>query len=99
MTDMSRRGLLGFMLAAPAVMQVAKPMRLFVERPRVIAPQHGLLTINMITKEAVRLWQNNNAFLQICDERDFTAAGMQIGQTLRIRLPSNYDGMRLNALS
>ena len=52
-----------------------------------------LLTINLITREAVRLWKNSNAFLQNGDmqyDDSFAVAGAKIGNTLRIRLPNDY---------
>lgn len=52
-----------------------------------------LLTINMITREAVRLWKNSNAFLQNVDmqyDDSFAVTGAKIGSALRIRLPNDY---------
>lgn len=52
-----------------------------------------LLTINMITREAVRLWKNTNAFIQHIDQQyddSFAKTGAKIGQQLRIRLPNDY---------
>ena len=52
-----------------------------------------LLTINMITREAVRLWVNTNSFLQHIDTQyddQFAVTGAKIGQSLRIRLPNDY---------
>jgi hypothetical protein len=52
-----------------------------------------LLTINMITREAVRLWKNTNAFLQNVDmqyDPSFAVQGAKIGANLRIRLPNDY---------
>lgn len=54
---------------------------------------NSLLTINMITREAVRLWKNSNAFLQNIDQQyddSFAQTGAKIGSTLRIRLPNDY---------
>lgn len=54
---------------------------------------NSLLTINMITREAVRLWRNSNAFLQHIDTQyddNFAKVGAKIGTTLRIRLPNDY---------
>lgn len=53
----------------------------------------SLLTINMITREAVRLWKNSNAFLQNIDTQydgSFAETGAKIGTSLRIRLPNDY---------
>lgn len=47
----------------------------------------------MITREAVDLFRNSNAFLMSVDRQfdaEFGRAGMKIGQTLRIRLPNDY---------
>lgn len=54
---------------------------------------NNLLTINMITREAVRLWVNTNSFLQHIDTQyddQFAITGAKIGQSLRIRLPNDY---------
>lgn len=54
---------------------------------------NSLLTINMITREAVRLWKNSNAFLSNVDTQyddEFAVTGAKIGDTLRIRLPNDY---------
>ena len=54
---------------------------------------NSLLTINMITREAVRLWVNTNSFLQHIDTQyddQFAITGAKIGQSLRIRLPNDY---------
>src|SRR3990167_6486392 len=52
-----------------------------------------LLTITTITREAVRLWKNSNAFLQNIDtqyDSSFAQSGAKIGTTLRIRLPNDF---------
>jgi len=54
---------------------------------------NALLTINMITREAVRLWKNTNSFIQHIDTQyddQFAITGAKIGQSLRIRLPNDY---------
>lgn len=54
---------------------------------------NSLLTINMITREAVRLWKNSNAFLQNVDmqyDDSFAVSGAKIGNSLRIRLPNDF---------
>lgn len=61
-----------------------------------------LLTINMITREAVRLWKNSNAFIQNVDmqyDDSFAVAGAKIGSTLRIRLPNDFTVTTGPALS
>jgi hypothetical protein len=54
---------------------------------------NSLLTINMITREAVRLWKNSAAFLQNVDmqyDDSFAVSGAKIGSSLRIRLPNDF---------
>jgi hypothetical protein len=51
------------------------------------------LTIDMITKEAVRLFKNSNLFIMNMDtqyDKQFAVDGAKIGDTLRIRLPSDF---------
>lgn len=52
-----------------------------------------LLTTSKITREALRLFLNSNAFLKNIDRQyddQFAVAGAKIGDTLRIRLPNDY---------
>lgn len=52
-----------------------------------------LLTLNMITRESIRLWKNSNAFIQNIDTQyddQFAKDGAKIGTALRIRLPNQY---------
>lgn len=54
---------------------------------------NSLLTINMITREAVLLWKNTNAFMQAVNTQyddQYARVGAKIGTTLRIRLPNDY---------
>ncbi|ABO54184.1 hypothetical protein LA345_25875 [Burkholderia vietnamiensis] len=54
---------------------------------------NSLLTINMITNEAVRLFTQTNAFLRTVNRQyddQFARSGAKIGNTLRIRLPNDY---------
>jgi hypothetical protein len=54
---------------------------------------NSLLTINMITREAVRLWKNSNEFIQHIDQQyddSFAKTGAKIGTSLRIRLPNDF---------
>jgi len=54
---------------------------------------NSLLTINMITREAVRLWKNSNEFIQNIDTQyddSFAKTGAKIGTSLRIRLPNDF---------
>jgi hypothetical protein len=52
-----------------------------------------ILTIDMITREALRLWKNTNAFMQhVSSQYDdqYAKTGAKIGATLRVRLPNDY---------
>ena len=52
-----------------------------------------LLTISMITREAVRLFRNENSFIQHIDmqyDDSFAQTGAKIGTALKIRLPNDY---------
>jgi hypothetical protein len=54
---------------------------------------NGLLTINMITREILRVYKNTNAFLREIEKQyddSFAQKGAKIGSTLRIRLPNDY---------
>lgn len=54
---------------------------------------NDLLTINMITREAIRLWKNTNSFIQHIDTQyddQFAKTGAKIGTSLRIRLPNDF---------
>lgn len=54
---------------------------------------NSLLTIDMITNEAVRLWENTNAFIQNINrqyDKSFANSGAKIGTSLRIRYPNDY---------
>lgn len=56
----------------------------------------------MITREAVRLWKNTNAFLQNVDmqyDDSFAVSGAKIGSSLRIRLPNDFTVATGPALS
>jgi hypothetical protein len=81
------RGLIGA-LAAPAIIRtpgLLMPVKPLLEVP-VFEPvtASSLLTINMITREAVRLYRNANAFLQMVD---LPPPDARIGSSLPIRLP------------
>lgn len=52
-----------------------------------------VLTISMITREAVDLFRNSNAFIQGLDRQyddQFANSGWKIGNALKIRLPNDY---------
>lgn len=63
----------------------------------------ALLTTLQITRLAVRLFKNSNAFIQNIDTQysdEFAKDGAKIGDTLKIRLPNDYtvaDGPALSA--
>lgn len=97
---LSRRGFLGALaglVAAPAIVRVAELMPIrpaLVPQPLVVPPQNTLLTIDMITREAVRLFVNSNRFLQSMDSR-FAGEEARIGSQLRLRLPNTYASSHL----
>ena len=52
-----------------------------------------LLTIDMITRVAVRLWKNTNAFMRNINTQyddQYARVGAKIGSQLRIRLPVDF---------
>ena len=52
-----------------------------------------LLTPQAVTREALRLFKNSNAFLQAVDrqyDNSFAQTGAKIGTSLKIRLPNDY---------
>ena len=54
---------------------------------------NSLLTINQITREAVRLFRNSNWYLRTIGrqfDEEFGRSGAKIGSQLRIRLPNDY---------
>jgi P22 coat protein - gene protein 5 len=58
-----------------------------------VSGSNSLLTINMVTREAVRLFRNSNWFLRTIGRQyddEFARSGAKIGQQLRIRLPNDY---------
>ena len=62
----------------------------------------ALLTTLAITRLAVRLFKNSNAFLQNIDTQysdEFAVEGAKIGDNLRIRLPNDYITTEGPALS
>jgi len=71
---LSRRGLIGSLIsltAAPAIVRVESLMKLApteIIKPQIILPNNNsILTINMITKEAIRLFKNSNSFIRDID--------------------------------
>jgi len=52
-----------------------------------------LLTIDLVTREAIRIWKNTNAFIQNVDmqyDDSFAVSGAKTGNAIRIRLPNDY---------
>jgi len=52
-----------------------------------------ILTLSVITREAIELWKNTNAFLQNVDQQydnQFAQTGAKAGTQIRIRLPNDY---------
>lgn len=91
----SRRGFLGglaALVAAPAVVKFASimPVRTIVYGPT-LAEYSGneFLTVNEITREAIRLFEKSNLFIQDITERQELRMAPN-GDMLRIRLPSDY---------
>lgn len=63
---------------------------------------NSILTINMITREAIELFVNSNAFIKNIDRQfddEFGRGGAKIGSQLRIRLPNDYVVTQGPALS
>lgn len=61
-----------------------------------------LLTIDMVTRVALRLWKNSNALLRnVRTQYDdqYAVSGAKIGSTLRIRLPVDYTVGEGSAIS
>jgi len=58
-----------------------------------VSGSNSLLTINQITREAVRLFRNSNWYLRTIGrqfDEEFGRSGAKIGSQLRIRLPNDY---------
>lgn len=54
---------------------------------------NSLLTLGMITRQALRLWKNSNAFIQNINRQyddEYAVSGAKIGSTLKIRLPNDF---------
>lgn len=106
--ELSRRGFFGGMLAALAAPAIVRVENLMVlpQAPKIIVPElllsetavdyvvrNNLMTINQITREAVQLFTNSNAFLRSIDQQydeEFSQEGAKIGQSLRIRVPKDF---------
>jgi hypothetical protein len=86
MADLSRRGILGAFIAAPAIVRASSlmPVKQMFAPAAVIPARNTLLTLDQITREAIRLFQNSNTFLANLEP--------QWGEfhSLRVRLPLDY---------
>ncbi len=54
---------------------------------------NNIITISMITREAIELFVNSNAFIKNIDRQfddEFGRSGAKIGSQLRIRLPNDF---------
>ncbi len=98
----------GALLAAPAIVQVANLMPIrapqLVTKTEIInqvlinsgisvSRSNSLLTLDMITREAVQLFTQNNAFLQSMNKQwnsEFEFVQPRLGNTVRIRLPRDF---------
>lgn len=95
MIEVGRRGFIGGLIALVAAPAIVRPESLMVIKPTetIILRRNSLLTIDMITREAVKLFVDSNAFLQNLNnqyEGEFGIEGVKIGSVLRIRMPSDY---------
>jgi hypothetical protein len=90
---MDRRGFLGAILAAgvaPAVVKAASLMPLWVrsESGLIVRSGNGLLTIEIITAEALKILNEN--FLFVSQTRALTAMNKAFDR-LTIHIPSAYE--------
>lgn len=105
--NLNRRGFLGGIIASIAAPAIVKPFNLMpvvsmraltdyvpgeIAQLDVLYGSRQLLTISQITREAVRLFQNSNAFIQQIDRQydDAFNTPFIVGSQLRIKLPTNY---------
>lgn len=54
---------------------------------------NGLISNNIVTREAVRLWKNSNAFIRNIDtqyDNQYATTGAKEGTSIRVRLPVDY---------
>lgn len=76
MIELPRRRFLLGLISAPAIVRAASLMPIHQIDPggmettiEAIYDRNSLLTINMITKEAVKLWKNSNQFIEQIDRQ------------------------------
>lgn len=96
---MNRRGFLqglASLFAAPAIVRIEALMPVIVvpPAPALIVPNYNtLLTINMITREATRLFRNSNWFIRTIGQQfdeEFASTGYRVREQLRLKLPHEY---------
>lgn len=90
---LARRGFIGGLAALVAAPAVVKVESLMPVRGVPLYSARNLLTVDMITREAVRLFVNSNVFIQSINRQyneEFGVEGAKIGTTLRIRLPNDF---------
>lgn len=91
MLEGSRRGFITGLISLVAAPAIVRPLSLMPVRGEVLtlasgAARNNLLTINMITREAVKLFVNSNAFLQNLNDQ---WPEWSDGHTLKIRMPNS----------
>jgi hypothetical protein len=96
------------LMVLPQAPKIIVPELLPVEYDIAFSPvdvsftRNSLLTIDQITREAVQLFTNSNAFLQSMNrqyDEEFFQEGAKLGQSLRIQLPKDFvlaDGPKLS---
>ncbi len=95
---MKRRGFLGAMLAAcvaPAYVRASSLMpghALWLPPAEIILPRatNSLLTIEMITREALRILEDNLTFTENVNREYVDAFAVPSGQTIAIRRPARF---------
>lgn len=92
--SLSRRGFFTGMVAlvaSPAIVRAASLMP--VRAPQLVVRPGGLVTIDQITREAIRQLRNSNAFLKNLDSQydgTFAKLDFRIGTKVQISLPQGY---------
>ena len=92
-----RRGFLGGLaaaFAAPSIVRIESLMPVRVPIWTVPRNSNTLLTIDMITRKTMRLWNTTNPLMQKIDAdypESFAFAFGHVGTPLKIRLPANYQ--------
>jgi hypothetical protein len=93
---LARRGFIGGLIGLIAAPAIVKASSLMPVKADLVLPSLGgnnLLTVDMITRESIRMFCNTNAFLKNYDrqfDEEFAVEDAKIGSTLRIRLPNDY---------